>query len=537
MVCDRETSANISPYIATTRHQHPPNHPGSSVPDNAAVRGAQSSSSIDVDDIVIAVMGITRAGKSSVSYRCETLHLVLMYSQFINKAAGRMEIVITNDLASQTRAVRPVRCLHPDGRRNVVLVDTPGFDDTHLSDAQTLRILAHWLKETYQNNIKLSGLLYLHRISDNRMAGTPLRHLSVFKELCGEDSMKNIVLVTTMWDVEDESVGSEREEQLLSVFWKDMIRLGSRTCRFQGTHESAWEIISCLDLERSGQRRTPLQVQQEMVDRGLPLHQTIAAKTLLRSLTKRLGKAKKLWATLRNRARRRSCPTEDPSLLELHTSQDRSSTIGSNSSEVSWPAESTLSGCSASGRQNISSATIEVLWIDHQRVDIHNVPVLREIIGTALSIARLIQGMGGTHHAIVQAIEYSGWLLDEIAQHAMRSATVLSRDMKRALSTFQRDLINLEKAVTSISGRDGSARFFLHEADLQTITVCTASIKAVYHKLDIKLAIDNRHPISRLDDQVTELWANPAQRQCECGMHDVPPGDAQEMSSHPLPRV
>ncbi|KAG6382095.1 hypothetical protein JVT61DRAFT_737 [Boletus reticuloceps] len=181
---------------------------------------------IGQDDIVIAVMGLTGAGKSS----------------FVNTAVGRTEVV----------------------------VDTPGFDDTVRSDAEILRSIADWLEVTYRNKIKLSGLLYLHRISDVRMAGTPLRNLSVFKDLCGNDNMKNIVLVTTMWDeVEGPISWFQREEELLSDFWADMIRLGSRACRFQGTRESAWEIINCLDLEASGERRKPLQIQREMVDSWL----------------------------------------------------------------------------------------------------------------------------------------------------------------------------------------------------------------------------------------------------------------------------
>ena len=68
--------------------------------------------------------------------------------QFVRMATGRSEIAVNNDLNSQTRAVQSIRCLHPDGRRNIVLVDTPGFDDTDLSDAQILRIIAHWLKKT-----------------------------------------------------------------------------------------------------------------------------------------------------------------------------------------------------------------------------------------------------------------------------------------------------------------------------------------------------------------------------------------------------
>ena len=68
--------------------------------------------------------------------------------QFIRTATGSSEIVVNNDLNSQTPAVQPIRCLHPDGRRNIVLVDTPGFDDTNLSDVQILRTIAHWLKKT-----------------------------------------------------------------------------------------------------------------------------------------------------------------------------------------------------------------------------------------------------------------------------------------------------------------------------------------------------------------------------------------------------
>ena len=68
--------------------------------------------------------------------------------QFVRAAAGGSEIGVNNDLNSQTRAVQSIRCLHPDGRRNIVLVDTPGFDDTNFSDAQILRIIAEWLKKT-----------------------------------------------------------------------------------------------------------------------------------------------------------------------------------------------------------------------------------------------------------------------------------------------------------------------------------------------------------------------------------------------------
>ena len=154
---------------ASSSHQYPLNSPGFSIPDHTAVRGAASSdhhSSIDENDIVIAyvilelrfialinlptrVMGLTGVGKSSVSHWCKTLHPIrLRHSQFINTAAARLKVVVGNNLKSRAQAVQPIRCLHPDGRRNIVLLDTPGFDDTFMSDAQILGIIAHWLKET-----------------------------------------------------------------------------------------------------------------------------------------------------------------------------------------------------------------------------------------------------------------------------------------------------------------------------------------------------------------------------------------------------
>ncbi|KAF8438394.1 P-loop containing nucleoside triphosphate hydrolase protein [Boletus edulis BED1] len=385
----------------------------------------------------IRVMGITRVGKSS----------------FIDKAAGGKKIMITNNLVSQTRTVQHVHCPHPDGRRNVVLVDTPGFDDTHLSDTQILMIIAHWLKETYQKNIMLSGLLYLHRISDNRVAGASRRDLAVFKGLCGKVNMKNVVLVTTMWDeVEDLSVGSKREENLSSVFWKDMIRHGSRTCRFQGTLESAWDIIDCLDLERSGQRRTTLQIQQEMVDRGLPLHETLAAKALAHRPTHPAEKARIFCTKLLKDVRWQTSPRGPSAGRPLRSYPDDSKITSGIITPVDSTAESTLSVCKMYGRQGTLSVAIRVLELAHEMADMGNIPMLRGMIGTALSMAQLIQvssplltlwnysevfkEMDGTHHLIVQLIACSGWLLDEITQYAMRS--VLSRDMKRALSSFQR---------------------------------------------------------------------------------------------------
>jgi hypothetical protein len=67
--------------------------------------------------------------------------------------------------------------------------------------------------------------------------------LGIFKELCGKDSLNNIVLTTTLWNDIDEETGSARETQLKDGYWQSMIVRGSRMRRFSGTRQSALQLL------------------------------------------------------------------------------------------------------------------------------------------------------------------------------------------------------------------------------------------------------------------------------------------------------
>jgi hypothetical protein len=123
-----------------------------------------------------------------------------------------------------------------DAKTTVYLVDTPGFDDTNRSDTEVLRELASWLTRSYTANITLSGIIYLHKISDNRMQGSAKRNLYMFKKLCGDSALKNVILGTTMWDKVSETEGIARERELTSTpdFWGWMMDQGSRVFRHTG---------------------------------------------------------------------------------------------------------------------------------------------------------------------------------------------------------------------------------------------------------------------------------------------------------------
>jgi hypothetical protein len=85
------------------------------------------------------------------------------------------------------------------GRSTVHLIDAPGFDDTFRSDSDVLKDLAYWLSISYkEKHIKLTGLVYLHRITGVRMTGNAYKNLRTFKKMCANQSMSSVELATTM---------------------------------------------------------------------------------------------------------------------------------------------------------------------------------------------------------------------------------------------------------------------------------------------------------------------------------------------------
>ncbi|KAG8916600.1 hypothetical protein FRC03_001224 [Tulasnella sp. 419] len=220
------------------------------------------------DDIVIALMGATGAGKST----------------FINTFSGS-NLAVGRGLESETKEVEPVRFTHEG--RNIVLIDTPGFDDTHTSDTDILRDIAKWLELGYESGRLLNGIIYLHRISDNRVGGISFKNMRLFHALCGRKAMKNVVLCTTMWENVDSTLAEAREEDLLAKFWNTMTTQGARAARHYGTHQSALAIINeLLDLPP-----IPLDIQVSLAE-GRSLAETAAGKWIDRELVAMQAKHK-----------------------------------------------------------------------------------------------------------------------------------------------------------------------------------------------------------------------------------------------------
>ena len=72
------------------------------------------------------------------------------------------------------------------GPYSVTLVDTPGFDDNSRSDTEILKLIADWLQRSFDKNMLLSGVLYLYDITENRMGGSSMKNIKMFRKLCGD---------------------------------------------------------------------------------------------------------------------------------------------------------------------------------------------------------------------------------------------------------------------------------------------------------------------------------------------------------------
>ena len=64
----------------------------------------------------------------------------------INQIVGRQALMVSHGLESCTSSIQHVITRHPSvPDRRIILVDTPGFDDTYVDDAEILNRIALWL--------------------------------------------------------------------------------------------------------------------------------------------------------------------------------------------------------------------------------------------------------------------------------------------------------------------------------------------------------------------------------------------------------
>jgi predicted GTPase len=72
------------------------------------------------------------------------------------------------------------------GHSKLLLIDTPGFDDSERTDTEILTEIARILSAQYELGVQLKGVIYIHRITDIRYARSSVKTFEIFKKICGD---------------------------------------------------------------------------------------------------------------------------------------------------------------------------------------------------------------------------------------------------------------------------------------------------------------------------------------------------------------
>lgn len=183
-------------------------------------------------------------------------------------------------------------------------MDTPGFNDTNRSNAETLEVLAAYLSAAYANGVSIHGIILAHSISDNRMQNSSLKQIDMVRSMCGFSSYDNLAIVTTKWPGIGSSTGEDRSKLLAREdemradqrFFGYFIDRGASMFRHHDAEgaalldkkSSAAQVIDHLVSSSKRHPMKPLKLQLEMIDDGKTLAETEAGQIILSKEVRKL---------------------------------------------------------------------------------------------------------------------------------------------------------------------------------------------------------------------------------------------------------
>lgn len=212
------------------------------------ITGTSAAAEEALGDVVIFFIGPTGSGKSTV----------------INDIIGQQVATVGHGLSTCTQTIEahrytlpPQSSEHPG--KTVLLVDTPGFDDTAMHEStRVFKGIAQWLNEHAKSKDgearkpQVAGFVYLQDITQKRINNRQNIDFLRLQQLsdAGGDSYSKLVLVTYQWPadkgVERYKQCLEREKELETNFWKDLIGKGAKMIRAEDSGQAKEVVVEVL---------------------------------------------------------------------------------------------------------------------------------------------------------------------------------------------------------------------------------------------------------------------------------------------------
>jgi len=106
----------------------------------------------------------------------------------------------------------------------------------------------------------------------------------MFRKLCGDSTLKNVIFLTNKWGMVTKDVGEAREKQLTTKFFKPALDKGAQLARHYDTPQSAHDVIRLIMKNQP----VPLQIQRELVDEHKNIIDTAAGKAINKEVNEQI---------------------------------------------------------------------------------------------------------------------------------------------------------------------------------------------------------------------------------------------------------
>ncbi|KAI2779396.1 hypothetical protein F4815DRAFT_500501 [Daldinia loculata] len=181
------------------------------------------------EDMIIAVMGRTGCGKSKFISRLNPKDCGSEFEHILD--------IKPSFILDVEHGIKGYR---------ILMLDTPGHDDTVGEDVSALKHVEEWLRCSYPDK-SLFGLIYMHDINEAPIGRSSVEFFKRLRNITGEENMSKVTLLTTKWDsIHDDQPGGDAREAHLhetSDFWKGMIADGATVMRHDDTVGSAKRVV------------------------------------------------------------------------------------------------------------------------------------------------------------------------------------------------------------------------------------------------------------------------------------------------------